>query len=154
MSLFPGLELDDQLKQLSFKYSTKKTDKKWRNSFGFIYVGQIEFGAGFIFGSFTYGDDDKNFSITPGLGYASNGEEIEFDENLTLVLSSKRRISNSLSLISENWFFLRSEDSFFISNSGFRFFGEQLSVDFSWPFFITSEGSGVGFPLLTFSYKF
>ena len=154
MSVFPGVGIEDQLKQLSFKYSTKKTDKKWRGSFGFLYVGQIEFGGGFVFGSFTYGDDDKNFSITPGLGYLRNESDFEFAENLTLVLSSKRRVSNSLSLISENWIFLNPDNSFIMSNSGFRFFGKQLSVDFSWPFFFGSGGSGIGFPLFTFSYKF
>tara|TARA_B100001123_G_C15275049_1_gene1011817 strand:+ start:152 stop:985 length:834 start_codon:yes stop_codon:yes gene_type:complete len=154
MSVFPGLDIEDQVKQLSFKYSAKKTDKKWRSSFGFLYVGQIEFGGGFFFSSFTYGDDDKNFSITPGLGYFRNESNFEFAENLTLVLSSKRRMGNSVSLISENWVFLNSENLFVISNSGLRFFGKHLSVDFSWPFFFNSEVLFPGFPLLTFSYKF
>ena len=92
-----------------------------------------------FFGSFTYGDDDKNFSITPGLGYLRNESDFEFSENLTLVLSSKRRVSNSLSLISENWIFLNPENSVIMSNSGFRFFGKQLSVDFSWPFSLVQE---------------
>ena len=65
----------------------------------------------------------------------------------------KKRVSNSLSLISENWFFY-GEDLSIISNSGLRFFGRQLSVDFSWPFFISSSSSAIGFPLLSFSYTF
>ena len=154
MSVFPGIEIKNQVKQFSFKYSTKKTNKKWRSSFGLLYVGQIEFGGGFIFGSFTYGNDDKNFSITPGLGYFRNDSNFEFSENLTLVFSSKKRVGKLVSLISENWVFLNSEDSFVISNSGLRFFGKHLSVDFSWPFFFSSGELAPGFPLLTFSYKF
>jgi hypothetical protein len=100
------------------------------------------------------GDDDKNFSITPGLGYWREDAEFSFAENLTLVLSGKKRASKSLSLISENWIFLNEDQTFIMSNSGFRFFGRRLSVDFSWPFFFSSDGSGVGFPLFTFSYKF
>ena len=46
---------------------------------------------GFIFGSFTTGNEDKNFSVTPGLAYMRNEEEFKFAENLTLVLSSKNR---------------------------------------------------------------
>jgi len=154
MSLFPGGGIEDQLKQISYKYSTKKSDNKWRSSFGFLYIGQIEGGGGFIFSSFTTGDNDKNFSVTPGLAYFRNEEEFEFAENLTLVLSSKNRVSNSLSLISENWIFLNEDQTFIMSNSGFRFFGRRLSVDFSWPFFFSSDDSGIGFPLFTFSYKF
>jgi len=154
MSVFPGGGIENQLKQISYKYSTKKSDNKWRSSFGFLYVGQIEFGGGFVFGSFTMGDDDKNFSITPGLGYWREDAEFSFAENLTLVLSGKKRASKSLSLISENWIFLNEDQTFIMSNSGFRFFGRRLSVDFSWPFFFSSDGSGVGFPLFTFSYKF
>ena len=154
ISVFPGGGLNNQLKQLSYKYSTDKTYGNWQSSFGFLYLGQIEFGGGFIFGSFTKGDDDNNISITPGLAYFQNSDEgLKFAENLTLVYSRKKRISNSLSLISENWFFY-GEDLFVISNSGLRFFGRQLSVDFSWPFFISSGDSAIGFPLLSFSYTF
>ena len=154
MSVFPGGEIENQLKQLSFKYSIKETDNKWRGSFGFLYAGQIDGGGGFIFGSFTNGDDDNNISITPGLGYFRNETDFEFAENLTLVFSGKKRAGKSLSFISENWCFLSSDDAIIVSNSGFRFFGKQLSVDFSWPFFFSVEGSGIGFPLFTFSYKF
>ena len=119
-----------------------------------MYIGQFEFGGGFIFGSFTNGDDDNNVSITPGLGYFQDSDEgLKFAENLTLVFSGKKRVSNSLSLISENWFFY-GEDAFLILNSGLRFFGRQLSVDFSWPSSISSNGSAFGFPLLSFSYTF
>ena len=153
-SVFPGGSLDDQFKQLSYKYSTDKTYGNWQSSFGFLYLGQFEFGGGFIFGSFTKGDDDNNVSITPGLAYFQDSDEgLKFAENLTLVYSGKKRVSNSLSLISENWFFY-GEDAFLISNSGLRFFGRQLSVDFSWPFSISSNGSAFGFPLLSFSYTF
>tara|TARA_Y100000589_G_C27069087_1_gene594596 strand:- start:164 stop:1057 length:894 start_codon:yes stop_codon:yes gene_type:complete len=154
ISVLPGASLEDQLKQFSYKYSLEKKDNKWRSSFGFLYLGGFEGGGGFIFGSFTTGNEDKNFSVTPGLAYMRNKEEVKFAENLTLVLSAKNRVSKSLSLISENWFFFSSDDTMIISNSGFRFFGKQLSVDFSWPFFFSVEGSGIGLPLFTFSYKF
>ena len=154
MSVFPGGGIENQLKQLSFKYSTKKSNNKWRSSFGFLYVGQIEVGGGFIFSSFTTGDNNNNISITPGLGYFRNEGDFDFAENLTVVFSGKKRASKSLSLISENWFFLNEDQTFIISNSGFRFFGRQLSVDFSWPFFFSSNGEGIGFPLFSFSYKF
>ena len=154
ISVLPGASLENQLKQFSYKYSLEKKDNQWRSSFGFLYLGGFEGGGGFIFGSFTNGNEDKNFSVTPGLAYMRNEEEFKFAENLTLVLSSKNRVSKSLSLISENWCFLSSDDTMIISNSGFRFFGKQLSVDFSWPFFFSVEGSGIGFPLFTFSYKF
>ena len=153
MSVFPGAGIEDQLKIFSFKYSSTDIDKKWQSSYGMLYLGQIEGGAGFIFSSFTSGDDDKNFSITPGLAYFRNENEFNFAENLTLVLSYKNRVSNSLSLITENWILLNSDQTVVISNSGFRFFSRRLSVDFSWPFFMSSEGSGIGFPLFTFSYK-
>ena len=155
ISAFPGGGIDNQLKQLSYKYSTKKTENKWQSSFGFLYIGQIDFGGGFIFGSFTNGDNDNNISITPGLGYFQTSDEgLEFSENLTLVLSTKKRASNTLSLISENWIFVNSGNVTFISNSGIRFFGKQLSVDFSWPFFLASGNSFLGFPLISFTYIF
>ncbi len=154
MSTLPGSNFGDQLKFLSFKYSTKKIDNKWHSSYGLLYIGQIEFGAGFIFSSFTKGDNNNNISISPGLAYVKNDLELIFAENITLVFSAKKRVGNSLSLISENWTFINEDSVLIMSNSGFRFFGRRLSVDFSWPFFFSTEGSGVGFPLFTFSYKF
>ena len=153
MTVFPEGGIEDQLKTFSFKYSSANISKKWRSSFGFLYLGQIEEGGGFIFSSFTTGSDDKNFSVTPGLAYSIDDSEFKFAENLTLVLSKKNRVSNSLSLISENWIFINADETMLISNSGFRFFSKRLSVDFSWAFFFGSEGSGIGFPLFTFSYK-
>ena len=154
ISVLPGAGLDNQLKQFSYKYSTDKNYGNWQSSFGLLYLGQIEFGGGFIFGSFTKGDDDDNISITPGLAYFQDSDDgLQFAENLTLVFSGKKRAGNSLSLISENWFFY-GEDLFIISNSGLRFFGRQLSVDFSWPFFISSDSAVIGLPLISFSYTF
>ena len=154
ISVLPGGDFEDQLKFFSFKYSTNKIDNKWYGSYGLLYIGQIEFGAGFIFSSFTKGDNNNNISITPGLAYVKNDFELIFAENITLVFSAKKRLGNSLSLVSENWTFINEGSVLIMSNSGFRFFGRRLSVDFSWPFFFSSEGSGVGFPLFTFSYKF
>ena len=38
-SVFPVVSLDDQFKQLSYKYSTDKTYANWQSSFGFLYLG-------------------------------------------------------------------------------------------------------------------
>ena len=90
------------------------------------------------------------FNYLPCLGIIAFG----VITNIYLQFKIKENlISNSLSLISENWFFY-GEDAFLISNSGLRFFGRQLSVDFSWPFFISSDSAVIGLPLISFSYTF
>ena len=48
MTVFPEGGIEDQLKTFSFKYSSANISKKWRSSFGFLYLGQIEEGGGFF----------------------------------------------------------------------------------------------------------
>ena len=151
ISLFPGGGLDNQLKFFSLKFNSDNINfNDIRFAAGGFYLGSGEFAIGYIFGTVTQGGSDNNFSISSGLGYNREEDGINLANSLTIVVCGKKRISKSISLISENWIFFDSD--IMLSNTGIRFFGKSLSADFSGIFDMSDLG--IPMPMLSISYQF
>ena len=103
--------------------------------------------AGLLYGVGTMGTRESNVSLGLGWGYANE----EVTRNPTVMLGGQGRISRRVSLISENWFFSNGPDTEGVISYGFRFLGENLSVDLAW---VTALGEGVGIPWLGFAFRF
>jgi hypothetical protein len=86
-----------------------------------------------------------------GLGWGFSGSDIS--NNPVFILGGELRVSNSIKLITENWF-PPSSDVQLIS-IGLRFLGDRLAADFG--LWYPAGGDPEGFPFLpwiVFSYNF
>lgn len=155
-SFIPGVSLKDQLKYFAPKIGVD-INEKWAFSAGVLYGTVEDYGAGIGFAVITAGERDKSFTVGMGLGYTKDKKEhFEFAEYPILMLGGNMRISNSMALVTENWFALG--ETFKISEQPFtiamRFFGNNLSADVG--FIIVAEVIKDGFPIpwLSFVYNF
>jgi hypothetical protein len=157
LSLFPGLSPADQVLSLAPRIALYN-EGDFALSAGTLYLNVGGEGAGgmaFVVG--TKGLPDKSFTFGLGLGYiAEKGEAVNFAEHPVLVFGGNIRLSDSLALVSENWF-ITGED-FSLSEQPFgialRFFGQNLAVDLG--AIIIGEIIKEGFPIpgLSFVYHF
>ena len=105
-------------------------------------------GIGIVYGVGTYGSHDA--ALTAGLGWGF--AEGEVSNKPVLMLGGELRVSNSVKLLTENWF--PPGTDIFLYSFGIRFFGESLAADLG--FIGSSKGWG-GFPFipwLGFAYNF
>lgn len=155
-SFLPGLDLGEQLKYFAPKFGGE-INEKLAVSVGALYITVKDVAAGIGFSALTLGERDKSFTLGLGLGYIKEEEkDFEFAKKPILMLGGNIRLSNSVALVSENWFILGEE--FRISTQpfsiGVRFFGEHLSGDVA--LIIIGEVIQEGFPIpwLSFVYNF
>ena len=159
MSIFPGGTFEQQAKLFSLKYSLDKINDNEQWASGLFYIGGSTGGIGIIFATVTRGNIDSNGSFSFGLGFLNEGHEIEFATNPTLVLSGKHRLSETISLVSENWIFTGIESDILplVMNFGVRFFGKHITIDLSGLTsleYIIEEGLVMPIPMIDFSYHF
>lgn len=149
-SLFPGINLEQQMKFVSTKL--KLIDyKKIKFSIGGMYTGFWEGSFGTIYGVTTIGDYPFYLSAILGTGFT----EGNFIEGKVIVIGLQYQVSHKVSLLTENWFF--TEDPYPIISYGLRFFGDNLSADFG--FFaktnwLKEEESFYFYPWIGFTYNF
>ena len=155
-TIIPGVSLKDQLKYFAPKIGVD-INEKLAFSAGALYGTVENLGAGIGFAVLTVGERDKSFTVGMGLGYTKDEEEhFEFAKHPILMLGGNMRLSNSVALLTENWFVLG--ETFRISYQPFtiavRFFGDNLSADVG--FIIIGEVIKEGFPIpwLSFVYNF
>ena len=111
-------------------------------------VGDDFSSAGLLYAVGTTGTRESNVSLGLGWGYANE----ETTSRPAVMLGGQGRVARRLSLISENWFFSDGDDTEGIISYGFRFLGENLSVDLAW---VTALGAGgIGIPWLGFAFRF
>ena len=122
---------------------------------GMMYVsvpGQsTSFGAGFAFGSATFGNRFTHFTASLGWGYFRDENEWDFAEKPILVLASNVRVTNSFAVVAEYWLPPEVDDptNLPIAISG-RFIGRRFAVDVGG--FFTKDMEGIPFPLINFTY--
>jgi hypothetical protein len=152
MSLFPGAP--EQLYYVAPKITIPLGMENFGVAGGLVYTNVFgdegEGGAGFAYGVTTIGS--KGTALTLGLGYGFAGGE--WANNPVILAGGETRLSNSVALITENWFAIGSDVS--VLSFGVRFFGDHLSSDLGFIYPLSVETDG-GFPLLPwlgFSYKF
>lgn len=119
------------------------------------------FGWGITYGVLTYGDVDNNFTIGAGLPMTTvemnNGKHLG---SPIIVVDVMYRVSQKVSLISENWIFtgkgLAGTDGFgSLLGYGIRLWGESMSFDIG---FINNKDIAsiliIGIPYVDFVYRF
>lgn len=148
-SIFPGM--DEQI----YYFAPKITPIQYENldlSCGIMHLGftgNSDIGAGILYTAGTYGS--RTSALTLGLGWGYLGEEV--GDNPVVVIGGEVQLSNSIKLLTENWF--PPGTDFSMVSLGIRFFGENLSTDLG--FFIPTGIDGEGtffFPWVNFVYNF
>ena len=104
---------------------------------------------GITYGVATVGTSTAALTVGLGWGFVDG----EFSANPLLVIGGEVQLSNSVKLITENWFPPKMDGG--IISFGIRFFGESIAGDFG--LMRPTESSGGGFPFLPwigFAYNF
>ncbi|MDE0962401.1 MAG: hypothetical protein OSB73_04680 [Candidatus Latescibacteria bacterium] len=132
LSVFPGLGLGDQLLSLAPKIALYQNED-FALSAGTLYMSITdEIGGGMAFLVGTKGSPDKSFTAGLGLGYINEEDEpVDFAAHPVILLGSNIRLSDSLALVSENWFITGENLGLDEQPLGIalRFFGKDLAVD-------------------------
>ena len=125
------------------KFSFPIVEDKWNVGAGLLYSRIWNYDMGIAYGVLTYGS--RNNNITAGLGYGF--QEGELAAMPTLTLSGMARISERISLVTENWF-VSGEDGYqaFVSFS-VRYMLDKVSLDFG---FVNPVqfGLAIGIPVI------
>lgn len=155
-SVIPGLGLTEQLKYIAPRFGFQTSDE-FAVSVGAIYVSIEDVAAGIAFGVGTIGRQDKSFTAGIGLGYTSEEEEdFKFADHPIIMMGGNIRLSNSIALVSENWFVTGKDFDIGQQPLGVavRFFGDRLAADVG--VIIVGEFLKEGFPIpwLSFVYNF
>ena len=156
MSIFPGLDLDEQL-----IYFTPKIGLNATEDFSLAVSGLVVFlpdwdddlvdepsTVGVVFGVGTYGTADKSVTFGLGYGYA----EDDFADKPAVILGGEYRISRRISLVTENWV-LPAVDPPLLSY-GVRFFGEGIAVDLALLNIADEDAIFPGIPFIDFVWNF
>jgi len=135
---------------------TFEIDERLRAGVGITYAHSFFEGwggVGYAFTNLTVGGAEQNVTIGGGLGFVNNEG---FNETLALLtLSGMTRVSNRVSLMTENYLGTSNGQTEFLSIYGLRFQGKGLSADLglvnnnhiaeAWP---------IGIPYVGFAVKF
>ena len=117
-------------------------------------IGTLSFfgdggSAGVAYGVITADHRDGRSSLTVGAGWGYVEDEVS--DELVVILGGDARVSRSLKLLSENYFF-PGEGA--VLTGGFRFLGERLSADVGLALPIIGSEGGFALPLVNFVYSF
>lgn len=150
MSIFPGVDLGDQLLYFTPKLGVARREK-FNAAVGALFVSLPSFDdgnetAGMLYGVGTWGDRDNSF--TTGLGYGfANGD---LASSPALLVGGEARVSPRLSFVTENYLI---PGGTMLLGGGLRFMGRGLSVDLSLFSAAGEEGGGCCLPFLGFVYS-
>jgi len=152
--VFPGMPLDQVPIVLSGKFSLPQV-RFARLATGMMYVNfpgvEDSFGAGFAFGTATFGNRFTHFSTTLGWGYVRYETDWRIAEKPILVLAGNRRISNSFALVAEYWLPPEVNDPKDLPVAiSARFIGRRIAVDVGG--FFSKNMAGIPIPLINFTY--
>jgi len=145
ISLIPGAEsqliyLTPKIRLLHLKNFDLSASLQYMSSFGY------SFGMGYA--NATYGT--SRASVTGGLGWGF--VDGHFSSSPCIILGGETQLSNSIKLITENWFPPKTDVAILLF--GIRFFGENIAGDFG---LMTTTKSSGGFPFVPwvgFAYNF
>lgn len=149
MSVFPGAGLDEQLYYVTPKVSVYATPGVN------VAVGVLAAGAksisdqtpvGLGYGVATFGGEDA--SVTTGAGFGFS--RAKASSAAVLMLGGSQRVSKSVALVSENYYFSTGSGELLFSG-GTRFMGDRLAVDIA---LIGCSSCGLVLaPYLSFIYR-
>ena len=111
-------------------------------------------GGGFLFATGTYGDRFNHGSLLVGWGYGHSDGDWELMDRPIIVLAGNFRVSNTIAIVTENWFPPDLEFSQFPFMVAGRFFGKRIAVDIGGIFIIDVLSEGLPIPIINFTYHF
>ncbi len=157
---FPGTPLEETPLVGSAKF-TFLQKSKIAGAGGIMYIRLPSFyesdsnmGMGFTFVTATYGNQFSHMSASTGWGFIQDNGKWDFMNRPILVLSGNNRISNSIALVTENWFFPNMDLNDAILSISIRYFGRRIAVDVGGLFTLNMLLEGAPFPVLNFTYHF
>jgi hypothetical protein len=148
VSLIPGSE--GQLYYVAPKITPVRT-KNFDLAGGVLYMGATSSSdhVGIVYGLGTYGT--RRASLSAGLGWGFSGEG--FSNQPILLIGGELQVSDSLKIISENWFPFGWDHKFL--SLGIRLFGRSLAADFALVLPTGVDMGGFPFiPWIGFTYNF
>lgn len=151
LTLFPGAS--GQIYYLGAKVAPIQV-RSFDLAAGVVYLdytgaGEDFDGAGILHVVGTYGS--QRAALTAGLGWGFSGKDIS--NSPVIILGGELRISNSIKLITENWFPPNSDVQ--LLSFGLRFFGDRVAGDFGLWYPAGADPSGFPFlPWIGFTYNF
>jgi len=111
-------------------------------------------GGGFLFTTGTYGDRFNHGSLLVGWGYGHSDGDWELMDRPIVVLAGNFRVSNTIAIVTENWFPPDLEFGQFPFMVAGRFFGKRIAVDIGGIFIIDALSEGLPIPIINFTYHF
>ncbi len=96
------------------------------------------YSTGFAFVTGTFGNRYNHASISAGLGYIQKESEWQREDKPIIIAAGNLRILNSVSIVTENWFFPDEKIDDSLVSLALRFFGRQIAVDLGATFTINS----------------
>jgi len=111
------------------------------------------FSTGFAFVTGTFGNRYNHASVSAGLGYVQKESEWVREDKPIIVAAGNLRLLNSVSFVTENWFFPDEKIDDSLLSVALRFFGRQIAVDVGTTFTINSIEEKVNpIPVINFTY--
>lgn len=96
------------------------------------------YSTGFAFVTGTLGNRYNHASVSAGLGYIQKESKWEREDKPIIIAAGNLRILNSVSLVTENWFFPDEKIDDSLVSLALRFFGRQIAVDIGATFTVNS----------------
>ncbi len=111
------------------------------------------YSTGFAFVTGTLGNRYNHASVSAGLGYVQKESEWVREDKPIIVAAGNLRLFNSVSLVTENWFFPDEKIDNSLISVALRFFGKQIAVDVGATFTVNSIQEKVNpVPVINFTY--
>lgn len=146
ISLFPGA--DEQIVYLAPKVRFTHLENIDLAG-GVLYMSVTGHTFGIAYGVTTIGSSTTALTVGLGWGFVDG----ELSKTPSLVIGGEAQLSNSVKLITENWFPPKTNGA--LISFGIRFFGENVAGDFG--LMRLTESSSEGFPFIPwigFAYNF
>jgi hypothetical protein len=149
-SLFPGLDINEQVFYLTPKVGIKATET-FDLAAGALIVNipdEDSETVGILYSVGTFGKENSNFTLGFGYGFVGN----DFAEKPMIMLGYEGRTSRRTAFVTENWIFPGLDNP--LISYGFRFFGEKIAVDLAFINILSENAIFPGIPYVDFIYNF
>lgn len=140
---YPGMDYENTPYVGNLKLTAFET-KYFSLAAGITYVNlpviQKEkiYSTGFAFVTGTFGNRYNHASVSAGLGYIQKESEWVREDKPIIIAAGNLRILNSVSFVTENWFFPDEKINDSLVSLALRFFGRQIAVDIGATFTVNS----------------
>lgn len=149
MSLFPGLDADEQLFYLTPKVGVSTGEGlDVAMTALLVKIPDDELIVGVLFGTATMGSDDHSFSLGVGYGFV----EDELADKPAVMIGGETRVARRVALVSENWVFPGVDKP--LISYGVRFFDESLTADLALFNVLSDDAVFPGIPYVGFVWNF